>query len=279
MTCPPGKENQAGLCYTKCDPGFKGVGPLCWPECPSGWTDIGVSCTKPSYGRGVGKIPTGCPEGQENDAGLCYDKCRENYHGVGPVCWGVCPAGFRDDGAFCNKPNDGKGYGRGWGYTSQEACENSGDWHAKENGCEKCLAFWYPKCDAGYHPVGCNICSVNCPDGWADIGVSCTKPTYTRGVGKIPTGCPEGQENSAGLCYDKCKENYTGVGPICWGVCPPNNFRDDGAFCAKLTKDRGAGTLPDYTSDIKKKILIILGIIILGIILIALLIYLLTKKK
>lgn len=56
----------------------------------------------------------------------------------------------------------------------------------KDNGvgnCEENGLIWYPKCKYGYHPVGCCICSPNCPSGWDDIGVSCTKPTYGRGVG------------------------------------------------------------------------------------------------
>ncbi len=34
---------------------------------------------------------TGCEEGEELQAGLCYPKCREGYAGSGPVCWQVCP--------------------------------------------------------------------------------------------------------------------------------------------------------------------------------------------
>ena len=74
--CPPGEENDAGLCYPECDHGYYGVGPVCWQHCPPNTTDIGafcakswwdycpddmvgvgLACTKNSYGRGVGKIP------------------------------------------------------------------------------------------------------------------------------------------------------------------------------------------------------------------------------
>jgi hypothetical protein len=54
-------------------------------------TDIGISCQKKSKGRGVGK-PMKCKHGQAYDAGLCYKTCKENYHGVGPVCWQDCPS-------------------------------------------------------------------------------------------------------------------------------------------------------------------------------------------
>lgn len=54
------------------------------------------------------------------------------------------------------------------------------------------------------------------------------------------TSCPEGYENSAGLCYPKCKPGYSGVGPVCYSDCPAN-FTDDGAFC------RRAGYCPPDT--------------------------------
>lgn len=35
-----------------------------------------------------------CDEGFDNDAGLCYKKCGDNAHGIGPVCWGMCNGKF-----------------------------------------------------------------------------------------------------------------------------------------------------------------------------------------
>jgi hypothetical protein len=78
-----------------------------------------------------------------------------------------CPPGFRNDGSFCAKPAP---YGRGAGYVSKNACLK----HA--NDCERNLLLWYPVCKSGYHPVGCCICSPDCPPGYLDIGVSCAKP-------------------------------------------------------------------------------------------------------
>ena len=43
----------------------------------------------------------------------------------------------------------------------------------------------------------------------------CWATSYGRGVGKIPSVCKNG-EKQAGLCYKKCKKDYTGVGPLCW---------------------------------------------------------------
>ena len=45
---------------------------------------------KNTHPRGAGTIPRGCGT-KENDAGLCYDKCKAGYYGVGPVCWSEVP--------------------------------------------------------------------------------------------------------------------------------------------------------------------------------------------
>ena len=35
-----------------------------------------------------------CSDDLQNDAGLCYKKCKEGYYGVGPVCWAKNPTGW-----------------------------------------------------------------------------------------------------------------------------------------------------------------------------------------
>lgn len=82
----------------------------------------------------------------------------------------ACPAGFTDNGLYCLKP---RAYGRGVGYVlwKRDQCEKD----YPKLGCEKNGALWYPKCEPGYHNVGCCICSPNCPEGWTDIGISCKK--------------------------------------------------------------------------------------------------------
>jgi hypothetical protein len=113
--CSGNRDIQHGLCYKECKPGFTGVGPLCWQKCPKGRTDIGAFCTKKwlgipiknpkkkkTKGRGAGKIPTGCSDGKENDAGLCYKPCERSYKGIGPVCWKKCGGDTPVDcGASC----------------------------------------------------------------------------------------------------------------------------------------------------------------------------------
>lgn len=73
--------------------------------------------------RLFGITPDTCPcEKPEYDAGLCYERCEEGYHGVGPVCWAntkdigigkvLTPEscgdsgyqGWTDTGLLCNEP-------------------------------------------------------------------------------------------------------------------------------------------------------------------------------
>ena len=58
-------------------------------------------------------------------------------------------------------PSSTEPYGRGAGFPiwDQATCEGQNP----TNGCERYLAMYYPKCKAGFHAVGCCICS---PDWW-----------------------------------------------------------------------------------------------------------------
>jgi len=45
-----------------------------------------------------------CDAGEDYDAGLCYRPCnKKGFKGVGPVCWGSCPTGWKDCGAGCGR--------------------------------------------------------------------------------------------------------------------------------------------------------------------------------
>jgi len=195
-------------------------------------------CWKATEYQGVGKIPTNCSGGKENNAGLCYPKCQAGYTGVGPVCWQNCPSGYNDFGVGCSKP---AAYGRGAGYAWHfgDPLNDSGMYNRcqRDNGrgnCEKWGAVVYPKCKPNYHPVGCCVCSPDCP-GMTDSGASCTKYTKTRGVGTIPDVCSGSDVNSYGLCYRGCPSafNATAIGPVCWKKCKGDTPFECGGGCAK----------------------------------------------
>mmetsp|Transcript_17308 Transcript_17308/g.31774 ORF Transcript_17308/g.31774 Transcript_17308/m.31774 type:complete len:691 (+) Transcript_17308:95-2167(+) len=185
MHCGPNEELNGALCYPKCNSGYYGVGPICWKHCDSGFTDHGATCFKhlfnwyfkPSYGRGVGEVPDyRCGTDQDNDAGLCYPKCKAGYHGVGPICWLGCPSTMTDIGVSCTK----KSYGRTAGTVPKYVCEGPNE----ENVDELCL----DRCKNGYDAVGVT-CFKKCPARMADIGISCAKNTKGRGVGVVPPQC------------------------------------------------------------------------------------------
>ena len=105
---------------------------------------------------------------------------------LGPAKADSCPTDFHDDGDYCGKPAS---YGRGGGYPWQgsDGVSNPNDSmlarckaNGNPQGCEMDGAIAYPKCKAGFHKVGCCVCSPDCPSGWEDIGVSCHKPN-TKG--------------------------------------------------------------------------------------------------
>ena len=62
-----------------------------------------------------------------------------------------------------------------------------------------------------------------------DIGVSCQKDSYGRGAGD-PLVCKSTEEEQAALCYDPCKNGFSGVGPVCWERCA-EGMTECGALC------------------------------------------------
>jgi hypothetical protein len=191
-------------------------------------------CLRDNYGRGVGKVPAACADaGRALDEGLCYEKCEAGYDGRGTSCVKNCPAGMKDDGALlCIKPPVvpyGVGAGYPWkigdrvgdyepaGVRCRQDVNNSGV------GCSKEGLIWYPNCKTGFKKTGALLCApepVKCPEGFTDLAGSCGRPTTNRGVGIIPNACGNGKQMDSGLCYDNCKPNFAGVGPMCNQQCP-----------------------------------------------------------
>lgn len=184
LQCSSNLQQSGLLCYDKC-PADKpnNIDGICWPNCPDGFTDFGVGCTKPSsYGNGVGYIPTlnACPNGSHDVAGTCWTN---NFP------WTVS-VNIGDRGSSCN------------------------------NSDTNIAGLCYAKCKPGFHSVGGNICSPNCPDGWTDSGVSCTKPTTSVIIRNGIDTCPPDHPNKEGaLCYDYPVKNklweYTCIAGNC----------------------------------------------------------------
>jgi len=103
-------EKKGAIVYPKCRSGYKPVGCcICRPALPNcdahnlgGRFDL--SCAKKIQ---IGDpTPMDCAEDEDEDAGLCYKKCRGGYNGVGPVCWGYCDDSQVDCGLGCAKSDD-----------------------------------------------------------------------------------------------------------------------------------------------------------------------------
>ena len=176
-------------------------------------------------GRGVGVPVSSCQQygaDWEEEAGLCYPPCNMGYSGDGPLCLTDCPANFPDQGLECGKPSSyGRGAGSIWGGADKV----------------KWGGLWYPACAANFHKVGCCVCSPDCPAGTTDIGVSCQKGSYGRGVGQL-LGCAAGQEYDAGLCYSPCPAGASGVGPLCYSGCTSDDPYRLGIWCYNSESER-----------------------------------------
>ncbi|EFX60420.1 hypothetical protein DAPPUDRAFT_277575 [Daphnia pulex] len=207
-------------------------------------------CWKNSYGRGIGQVPQSCGVDQERLGLLCYPKCPAGYSRKGLDCHSNCPSGFRDDGLFCRMEEYGRGGGYPWKFG--DALNDSGMYNRCEgdNGrgnCEKWGAVVYPKCKPGYSPFGCCICRPNPPNCGAlglggQIDLSCAKKIIV-GAPELGT-CAASEDRDAGLCYKKCTDKYTGVGPVCWAQ-PPKGWVECGMGaassslkCAEAVKDQ-----------------------------------------
>ncbi len=204
-------------------------------------------CWRTSYGRGVGTIPTEVESGRAKIGVLSYSQCPSGTKRVGVDCHSVCPEGMRDDGLFCRATE----YGRGAGYVSRAICgRNAGKFGSSD--CEKKGALFYPKCRDGYSAFGTNICRPNKPNCNAlglnnGIDLSCAKKV-TIGDPRLLV-CGSGKERDAGLCYSSCRSSFSGVGPVCWGQCPPG-YVNCGAgcasskeVCAQVTSDQVLSTI------------------------------------
>ena len=164
-------------------------------------------CWKDTQTRGVGTIPKSCTDGKEYKDGLCYTPCKAGMSGVGPVCWSACPADYIDMGAICH---------------IDKALLKPGTWVCTDRGLFDECWWGYMQCDAGYTNIGllCALTPTSTPAGFSGTYLDPMKNTYGRGAGTIPTACATGKEYDAGLCYDKCPQYYSGVGPVCWMQTP-----------------------------------------------------------
>ena len=224
--CPEGshQESPGGLCFPNCPDGYKADGAFMCYKQYDGFDNNGgngelhtlTSITKHIL-LDTGTVPTDCGGDRDNEAGICYPKCRPGFHGVGLLCWQdtvtigagtavqleSCPAGWSDDGLTCREPigccgdRDLFGNCYAWnlcGGRVKGKLDNGGTCPGKE----KIDGLCYDACPAGYYhtPGMPYLCKQNNqPD------------SYERGDTSLP-GCGD-KENISGLCYGKVPSGYT----------------------------------------------------------------------
>ena len=278
--CPEGSSQEfpGSLCLPKCRDGYRGLwGDIfCYKDYGPEWENSKEHSDWPIIPTTMKKIirtNTGvplstCGPDQEKNGLLCYDKCPDGYHGVGPVCWrdvyGVgigtpvlledCPAGFRTDPLTCQKDLHCTGGGCN---TWWEGCCSRGLF----NECYGCART---SCD----PIRCDgpetkgrldhggncpsdrervegLCYKRCPDGWQHVPgapYDCMKSgavlSIPRGAGS-PMRCAEGQtQDSLGLCYNPAPPGFrkSTLGMV-ETPCPPDS--DDAlALCTRHSYTR-----------------------------------------
>lgn len=131
--------------------------------------------------------------------------------------------------------------------------------HACPNGTKPDAGLCYEACPSGWSGVG-PLCHAQCPSNWGDIGVSCKKPGNVGVLYTIANTASQAACNQIGrgttcvqraakwplpalwvpyitgtkTIFQPCPDGFEGTGDnaTCKPKCP-QNFRDDGLFCAK----------------------------------------------
>jgi hypothetical protein len=144
-------------------------------------------CWKQAIDRGVGTIPNYCNT-RENMDGLCYNRCKNGYTGIGPICWENCQHGYHDDGLFCRQPiplhiYTKKSYGRGIGTIPK---------------CSPNLTY-----DTG-------LCYKSCNKTYEGIGPLC----WQKCSGQLAISCGAGCTNSHTTCMNTIMSHLKSIPKI-----------------------------------------------------------------
>jgi len=150
--------------------------------------DASNFCWRDTKPRGVGTIPSKCPEGRELVGLLCYSPCPAGFSRKGVDCHQNCPSGWADHGLLCNNgkvlaklcQNLGLGFAAGL----SPSCPKSiriGDPVIRKgcpDGKEYNAGLCYTPCPQGYTGVG-PVCWGQAPKGWVECGMGAAKDKST----------------------------------------------------------------------------------------------------
>lgn len=219
------KDGFAPPLCNRCQQGYSGYPDGCSIFLPGlgGQVGNGEFCWRATMTRPAHQA-TSCPVGYGPVGSYaCARQCPSGYELSGGSCLRTCPKTFHNDPLHCGKPAS---YARGAGYPWKfgDSLDDSSMFKRcqkdHKQGCEKSGLVVYPKCRAGFHPVGCCVCSPDCPDGMTDIGVSCTK--NTKPLDHKDPLCGTGEVGSGSSCRKPCAPGWS-QDPVfpatCWAEC------------------------------------------------------------
>lgn len=247
-----------------CEPGWKKVSEV-WPS----FLD-----NIPGIGDIMGAIGSylcfldACDANEQEDAGLCYDKCDKGYNGIGPVCWAnksdsnakaplkrPCPSPMRDDGISCWMDTLPNGVGtpmRIWGgNTTGGACSGGGchGWRGCDPiRCEPLVTHpIQSSCDGKVEVAG--LCYNRCPNGYSFRGGNLCEPAGGPGIRITQMDrqyCPDADRELAHAitkidqqCYTKCPKDTPFRVPGMPYICSAAREVGDGR--GKTSYGRGVG--------------------------------------
>ena len=177
-------------------------------------------CYRQTYDRGVGKIPTECPAGKVNNAGLCYDPCISGFSDKGTAtCTRDCPSGYTDTGLTCHY-NGAASYSP----VHWDSC--------KSRFLGLCVGgLVEDACKAGYHKI-LSVCWIDVPAGFSGSSLDPIKDgTYSR-TGTIPNDCVSTLVKDTGLCYAIPRSGYSCTLTACQRNCASGTVSCGVAACA-----------------------------------------------
>jgi len=224
LTCnkTPGTEYTRGW-------GSKGIG------CPSGYTDTGLICWKFPFSFSRYQCPGTDANNNPVNGGSCSYGPRNGNDGLNGR---PCSYWYNNNSGPCkdlpnpdlNNPKD-PFFNTVLNPKIQNTCE--------ENWGSLC----YPKCNIGMHPVGANICSVDCKN-MSDFGAFCgNRFNYNRGQGFQSNSCSDPEqilENNE--CKAPCQYGFDGNNDFCSKSGCPDGSQDVNFLgyhvCVKVPKNR-----------------------------------------
>ncbi|KAF8062997.1 hypothetical protein HT031_003836 [Scenedesmus sp. PABB004] len=175
------------------------------------------ACAKETVDRGLGAIPTACPQGQLLQSGLCYSYCSQDWpYGVylqEGRCYSLCPPGYTDSDPVGRR-----------GLTCSQVATTCPDGSAPKDGV--CAGA----CPPGFsRDAGGELCRFDCINGLApDPSAPEAGPAVSWCAGG---SCSADEEDVPGLgCLAKCEEGDVSAGVDCLGACP-DGFAPLGATC------------------------------------------------